>query len=237
MDVRLKHEIEHSKKIAPFAESIWGWSGKAGSLRWERRVKMLTKGLKPHHYVLEVGCGTGLLTKEIVKTGAKVYSLDISQDLINIARDKARGKNVTFLCSNAYELGFGEETFDYIVGMSVLHHLDIDRTFREFVRVLKDGGKIVFSEPNMLNPQIFVERFFLREYFHNTPDETAFIRFSLKRKMRSYKFQNIKIYPFDFLHPKIPAPLVNSTDALSKTIERIPVISEFAGSLYIEATK
>jgi hypothetical protein len=45
MDVRLKNEIKHGKKSAPFAETIWGWSGKAGGLRCERRVKMLLNGL------------------------------------------------------------------------------------------------------------------------------------------------------------------------------------------------
>lgn len=237
MNIRLKHEIEHGEKIAPYAKTIWGWSGKAGSLRWERRVKMLLKGLKPHQRVLEVGCGTGLLTKEVAKGVAKLCSLDISLHLLEIARGEVNNRNTTFFCSNAYDLGFKEKTFDCIVGMSVLHHLDIDKALREFWRVLKYDGRVVFSEPNMLNPHIFMERFFLREYFHNSPDETAFIRFLLKRKLKEYSFKNITIYPFDFLHPKTPLRLVNTINTLSKTIERIPLISEFAGSLFIEATK
>ena len=89
----------------------------------------------------------------------------------------------------------------------------------------------------MLNPQIFMERSFFREYFHNTPDETAFIRFLLKRKIRTYNFRNIRVIPFDFLHPGIPAWLADTMNKLTMPIEKIPVISEIAGSLFIEATK
>ena len=119
MDNRLKNEIEHGKKIVTAAENIWGWSGKAGNLRWKRRVKMLSENIKPNHTVLEVGCGTGLLTKEVAKIGATIFSLDISQDLLNIARKNVVNKKVTFLCSNAYDLGFADESLDYIIGMSV----------------------------------------------------------------------------------------------------------------------
>lgn len=237
MDPRLKNEIEHGRKIASYAEAAWGWSGKVGGLRWARRVGMLSEELRPHHRVLEVGCGTGLLTKELTRSGAKVFSLDISQDLLKLAKDKAGDEKIVFFCSSAYELGFKENAFDYVVGMSVLHHLDIDKALKEFSRVLKDGGKIIFSEPNMLNPHIFLERTFFRERFHNTPDETAFIRFSLKRKLKEYKFRDIKIAPFDFLYPRTPLRLADTVNALSRIIERVPGISEIAGSLYIKATK
>ncbi|MBI5642245.1 MAG: class I SAM-dependent methyltransferase [Deltaproteobacteria bacterium] len=236
-DQRLKHEIEHGRKIAGGAEDIWGWSGKIGGLRWERRVKMLLGDLRPGMRVLEVGCGTGLLTMEAVKTGAKIYSLDVSPDLLRLARGKSACRGVDFFCASAYELGFRDKSFDYVIGMSVLHHLDIDKAFKEFSRVLKDNGKIIFSEPNMLNPHIFAERHFFRERFHNSPDETAFIRFLLKRKIREYKFRDIVIEPFDFLYPGLPASLAGAVNALSRIIEKIPVASEFAGSLFIKAGK
>lgn len=237
MDIRLKHEIDHGKKISSDADDVWGWSGKAGNLRWERRVRMLLNGIQPHHRVLEVGCGTGLLTKDISESLMNLYPLDISIDLLKIASKRVDDNKVTFFCSNAYELGFKDNTFDCIIGMSVLHHLNIDKALLEFRRVLKEGGRIIFSEPNMLNPQIFMERTFFREYFHNSPDETAFVRFPLKHKLKKYNFKNISISPFDFLHPKTPSSLVKTVEFLSNSVERIPVLSEFAGSLFIEATK
>ncbi len=237
MDPRLKHEIEHGRKIASYAEEAWGWSGRIGGLRWERRVRMLVEGLKPGDRVLEVGCGTGLLTAELARTGAKVYSLDISRDLLKQAKDKCEDKSIVFFCSSAYELGFRDRSFDHVIGMSVLHHLDMDRALKEFSRVLKDGGRLAFSEPNMLNPHIFAERTFLREHFHNSPDETAFVRFSLGKKVRGYGFKEISITPFDFLYPKLPASLAGFFSKVSGAIEKVPVLSEFAGSLFIRAKK
>lgn len=237
MDKRLKNEIEHGRKIASMAEEAWGWSGPVGTLRWRRRVKMLTEGLRPGMRVLEVGCGTGLLSAELARTGAKVYSLDVSEELLLSAKKKSGNKKITFFCSSAYELGFSDGSFDSVVGMSVLHHLDIDRALNEFFRVLKKGGRVAFSEPNMLNPHIMAERLFFRKRFHNSPDETAFIRFTLKRKMLRCGFRDIEIRPFDFLYPKTPASLIGAVSRLTTVFEKTPVLSEIAGSLFIKAVK
>lgn len=237
MDQRLKNEIEHGRKIAPAAEEIWGWSGRVGTLRWERRMSMLLGGLGPGQRVLEIGCGTGLMTAEAVKTKARIFSLDVSFELIDLAKKKKGNRKAAFCCASAYELGFKDKSFDAVIGMSVLHHLDIDRALDELSRVLKDGGRMFFSEPNMLNPHIFAERTFFREYFHNSPDETAFVRFSLARKMRQHGFKDISIRPFDFLYPKTPASLASAMNKLLRVAEKIPVLSELAGSLFIEAAK
>ncbi len=236
-DQRLKNEIEHGRKIAGAAEEIWGWSGRVGALRWERRMSMLLGELKPGQKVLEIGCGTGLMTVEAVKTKARIFPLDVSYDLLELAKKKKGTRKAAFCCTNAYELGFRDKSFDAIIGMSVLHHLDIDRALKEFSRVLKDGGKILFSEPNMLNPHIFAERTLFREYFHNSPDETAFVRFFLKRKMKQHGFKDVSIQPFDFLYPKTPAALASTMNTLLRVVEKIPVLSELAGSLFIQATK
>lgn len=237
MDERLRNEIEHGRQIASYAEAAWGWSGMIGGLRWRRRVEMLTAGLRPGSRVLEVGCGTGLLTEEIANRGVKVFSLDISQELLKQARDKSGNRDIVFFCSSAYELGFKDSSFDHIIGMSVLHHLDMERALAEFHRILRKGGRVAFSEPNMLNPHIFCERHFFREKFHNSPDETAFVRFTLKRQMIRHGFREVEIDPFDFLYPKIPDSIAGRAEKALKVFEKIPLLSEIAGSLFIRAVK
>ena len=237
MDRRLLHEIEHGRRISAEADTAWERTGKANAVRLKRKADMLLRGIGPRQTVLEVGCGTGLLTAELAKTGAKIYAIDISPDLLSLARERVKSSEVEFFCANAYSLAFEEKTFDFVIGLSVLHHLDIDRALCEFWRVLREGGKVVFSEPNMLNPQIILERSFFRKYFKNSPDETAFIRFLLKRKLEKIGYKNVIIYPFDFLHPRTPDFLTGYVDALSRLLEKVPVISEIAGSLYIETTK
>ncbi len=237
---RLLNEIEHGKYLLNHgAGEIWGWETPAGRVRWQRRVRMLTAHIQKSMKVLEIGCGTGYFTKELVKTGAGITAIDVSRDLINVAMRDVRADNVQFVIENAYALGFKDEAFDSIVGSSVLHHLNVDRALSELYRVLRPGGTIFFTEPNMLNPQIAIQKNipFIKRKLGDSPDETAFFRFILKRKIEKNGFGDITIWPFDFLHPKTPEGLIKYCAHLGNLIEKLPLLKEIAGSLYIRVQK
>ena len=53
---------------------------------------------------------------------------------------------------DAHRTGFQEESFDAIVGRSILHHLDYDYALKEIHRILKVGGLAIFAEPLSGNP-------------------------------------------------------------------------------------
>jgi len=240
MDKRIQNEIEHGKFLAnEGAGEVWNWESPAGKLRWQRRVKMLTTCIKPNDQILELGCGTGYFTKEIVSTGAFVTAIDISPELINIAKTEITASNVIFLLENAYDLSFNENSFDQIIGSSVLHHLEIKKAIGEMFRVLKPGGRIFFTEPNMMNPQIAMQKNIpaLKRKLGDSPDETAFFRWTLKRLMHETGFKAIEITPFDFLHPSLSTLLIPFISKLGSVVEKTPVIKEIAGSLYITAQK
>lgn len=239
-DPRIEHEIAHGKHLKEiWAGSFWYWETPAGKLRWQRRIKMLTSHISSETEVLEIGCGGGYFTQEIVKSKAHVVAIDISPDLLEVALKKVRDSNVLFKVGNAYDLSFQDNTFDTIVGSSILHHLDIDKALVEFYRVLKPGGTILFTEPNMLNPQIFLERHtaLFGYLIKKSPDETAFVRWRLKRDLLKYGFKNIEITPFDFLHPLTPKLFIPLVKSLGDCLEKIPFLNEIAGSLYIMAVK
>ncbi|MFZ4547900.1 MAG: class I SAM-dependent methyltransferase [Bacteroidales bacterium] len=240
MDKRIQNEIEHGKFLAcEGAGEVWNWESPAGKLRWQRRVKMLTAGIKPNDQILELGCGTGYFTKEIVSTGAFVTAIDISPELLNIAKKEITATNVSFLLDNAYDLSFKENSFDKILGSSVLHHLEIRKAICEMFRVLKPGGRILFTEPNMMNPQIAMQKNIpsLKRKLGDSPDETAFFRWTLKRLLHETGFNAIEITPFDFLHPSLSPLLIPFISCLGSIVEKTPVIKEIAGSLYITAQK
>ena len=110
---------------------------------------------------------------------------------------------------------------------------------REIYRVLKPGGTISFTEPNMLNPQIAIQKNvpWVKRKLGDSPDETAFFRWPLRRLLKQVGYREVRIDPFDFLHPKTPVPLIDRLNSLGRLLENVPVISEFAGSLYIRAVK
>jgi ubiquinone/menaquinone biosynthesis C-methylase UbiE len=156
---RLLHEIEHSRSLAPHAEKTWGWSSPAGQLRAERRAQLLAAHaeLGPGKKALEIGCGTGLFTEKLAASGANLTAVDLSEELLAQARER-RIALATITRADAHHLSFSDASFDAVIGSSILHHLDMPQALREAYRVLKPGGKIAFAEPNMLNPQILVQK-------------------------------------------------------------------------------
>ena len=237
---RIKNEIEHGKFLATHnAGEIWGWESKAGKVRWERRVKMLTDFISPQMKVLEIGCGTGYFSKELIKTNAKIISIDISTELINIAKQNNNSNNITFLVDNAYSMSFKNSLFDCVVGSSVLHHLDINKALSEIFRVLKPNCKLFFTEPNMLNPQIVLQKNipYLKRKLGDSPDETAFTKWGITKDLKLHGFSDISVIPFDWLHPKIPQTAIHTVNKIGNFLEKIPIIKEFAGSLFISAEK
>ena len=208
-------------------------------MRWARRVKMLSGHLTPGMTVLELGCGTGYFTRELARSGAEIIAIDVSPELLNIARSNCSAPNVRYEIQNAYDLSYNDCVFDSVIGSSVLHHLEIEDAVREIYRVLRPNGTIFFTEPNMLNPQIAIQKNvpWVKRKLGDSPDETAFFRWPLRRLLEVTGFRGVRIDAFDFLHPKTPTPLIGSVNALGRFLENVPVLSEFAGSLYIHALK
>jgi SAM-dependent methyltransferase len=240
MQERIAKEIQHGRFLAEHgAGEIWNWESPAGKLRWARRVKMLGGHLGIELRVLELGCGTGYFTRELARSGADIVAIDVSPELLEIARANCSAPNVRYEIQNAYELSYPDAVFDSVVGSSVLHHLEIEEAIREIYRVLKSGGAIYFTEPNMLNPQIAIQKNvpWVKRKLGDSPDETAFFRWPLRRLLEQNGYHDVRIVPFDFLHPKTPVPLVDGLDSVGRFLESIPVVSEFAGSLYIRAIK
>src|SRR5437016_11328198 len=240
MQGAIAKEIQHGRFLAEHgAGEIWNWESPAGKLRWARRVKMLGSHLGSGSSVLELGCGTGYFTRELARSGADVVAIDVSPELLEIATANCSAPNIRYEIQNAYALSYPDGVFDSVVGSSVLHHLEIEEALREIYRVLQAGGAIYFTEPNMLNPQIAIQKNvpWVKRRLGDSPDETAFFRWPLRRLLEQTGYRDVRIDPFDFLHPKTPASLVDRLDALGRFLENVPVISEFAGSLYIGAIK
>jgi len=77
----------------------------------------------------------------------------------------------------------------------------------------------------------------LKQKMGDSPDETAFFRWSISSLLKKYNFTQIEVIPFDFLHPAIPSKLIKSVSGVGNFIEKVPLMKEIAGSLYIRAVK
>ena len=237
---KVSKEIEHGKKISKNAEDIWGWSTKAGKYRAERRADFFVQlgGITDKSEILELGCGTGLFSKKVYdKTKAKITAIDISEDLLEQAIKKV--PHIDFKIEDAMNLSFKANSFDCVYGSSVLHHLNLDEALKEIRRVLKPNGKMVFAEPNMINPQIFLQKNIpaLKRMMGDSPDETAIVRWSFAKLMKKTGFVNVKIFPYDFLHPATPSPFIPLIKKAGEIAEKTPLLKEIAGSVVIYGEK
>lgn len=237
---RLERELDHHRWIAEEdTETLWGWGTPAGRLRAKRRARLIVSSanLQSGMHVLEIGCGTGVFTEMFLHTGIQLTAIDLSPDIL--AKAKARGlpKNkVTFVetCFEEYQV---ESLFDAVIGSSVLHHLVVNESLDKVIKILKPGGVFSFAEPNLLNPQIFIERTFPRLFPSISHDESAFIRWQLSSLLQKKGFIEPQIIPFDWLHPNTPVSLIGAVEAFGRILEYLPVIREFSGSLLIRGKK
>jgi SAM-dependent methyltransferase len=187
--------------------------------------------------VLEIGCGTGNFTEIFSKSGATIIAVDISADLLKIARARNLNPEKVKFIEKPFEECTFHGPFDAIIGSSVLHHLDIVPTLKKMYNLLKPSGTISFAEPNYLNPQIFIERKFRRWFPSVSPDETAILSWKLSKELQKCGYVDIDIKPFDWLHPATPKRAIKIVNNISNIMERIAFLKNFAGSLYIKAKR
>lgn len=239
---RAQREIIHGEWLAARnAEEVWGWDSPAGRLRAKRRAKLIAEGaqLMPGKNVLEIGCGTGRFTEAFAESGAAIIAVDISADLLEVARARSLPPDRVRFVEKPFEECDVDGPFDAVIGSSVLHHLQIGISLQRIHDLLRPGGILSFAEPNMLNPQVFLERKlqFLPMFSYTSPDETAFVRWSFAAQLRAAGFTNISIVPFDWLHPSTPPALIKALLSAGRVIENVPLFREFSGSLYIRAER
>jgi len=102
--------------------------------------------------VLDLGCGSGENSMVLVRRGADVIGVDISESLLALAAQRlavngSAGAQVRFLPASAHRLPIPDASVDVILGIAILHHLDLDSTSKEVFRALRPGGRAIFMEP------------------------------------------------------------------------------------------
>ena len=135
------------------------WSNllSAGGIHAWHHVAVERMQLSGNLKVLDVGCGTGTVTRQIAsKVGVqgRVVGLDPASGMLNVAKTApimANAAPIHWVCGSGEQLPFDSETFDRVSAQFSLRNMsDWDKGLKEMMRVLKAGGQLTILE--MIQP-------------------------------------------------------------------------------------
>lgn len=130
--------------------------------------------------ILDIGCGDGTITKNLLDMGLDAYGLDYSEVSKNFLDTRFNKINI-----QEDKFPFDDNTFDIVFSKSVVEHLkEPDYLIKESYRVLKPGGIIITMTPSWKHG--FKEQFYI-DHTHVTP----FTRYSLETIHKLEMFKEI----------------------------------------------
>ena len=107
--------------------------------------------------VLEIGCASGHDAIDYSGYAHSYIGVDISD--VSIEKCNARSiKNATFHCIDGHKLPVDNKSIDFVIVNGLLHHLDLEVSFKEIFRILSDDGALIFREPLGTNPAFQIYR-------------------------------------------------------------------------------
>lgn len=126
----------------------WAQTGRADTMaagHWPAARQILERlDLRPSQWFLDVGCGNGYTVAwaaERVAPQGQAWGIELSENMLNVARQTVTAPNAHFQQANVLELSFKPETFDAVIAIESLYYWpDIPTALKNIHRVLKPGG-------------------------------------------------------------------------------------------------
>lgn len=121
-------------------------------LRAEARMKLdyvqsilAQHGIPAHAKILDIACGAGFVTLPMAERGYDMRGIDLSQGSIETARRRINPRTrIALECENALRLSSADATFDAVLLLDFLEHIDTpEAAIKEAARVLKPGGVMI----------------------------------------------------------------------------------------------
>lgn len=107
-------------------------------------IREIKKTLNRDMTVLELACGTGLVSERIAGSVKMLEATDFSEDMIRKAKEKAHSCRLHFSVQDATNLPYAPETFDAVIISNALHVMPSpDKALSEIARILKSGGILI----------------------------------------------------------------------------------------------
>lgn len=247
----MNYESQKTDKTAEFYDKLMLGEEKRGILGKDTRYNskwlagkasvrkyffdVVVKHIKPTDKVLDFGCGPGTFSIILSSICAEVYSIDISKEFINTCKANIQAENITNVFPSVItsdKLDFEDASFDVIMMVDVIHHLDdIDFRMKEVFRLLKPNGKLLVFEPNKLNPLMFLMHYF-------DANERGLLRVGTPASYRKLLRSGYEIENIDF-NGIVIGPTSKVYDFISDVLNSkfLPFLSWLNPKIFVSAKK
>jgi ubiquinone/menaquinone biosynthesis C-methylase UbiE len=246
-------------------DSMWRDTTRVGperardlAVRLERRAKAEDEiaareaylgllGIAAGERVLDVGCGSGAVTREVAKRvgrGGLAVGLDPSPELLAVARDLAReagvGDRVEFCEGDARRLPFPDRSFDVVLCVTVLSHVpNGEAAIPEMVRVLRSGGRLgIFDLDTDMTAFTHPDRVLTRRIVAAASDRTAVDGWLVRRLpslFQSAGLEDVGVRGFFPLETDVDSFYANMADRCVEVAVKSGVITETEGCRWLDS--
>lgn len=182
-------------------------------------------GITKDERLLDVGCGIGRYTLPLARRGFRIEGLDLTQGLLDQLHQHDGGRfNIPLYRADVlYPPDELIGQFDALVGFFTLHHLhDIPGCFKAMTRLLKPSGRIIFLEPNALNPLYYIQMAITPTMTWEGDGGLIYMRRNyVFRAMRDAGLVDLQLKRFGFFPPAIVNHPAGAR--LERILERFPL--------------
>ena len=117
---------------------------------WKRKVVRMSR-VQPGDWALDVCCGTGDITGQLARCGARVFGVDFSPAMLKRALERSPAQPGSFVRGDALRLPFRDQVFDVVtIGYGLRNLTRFDSALSEMYRVTRAGGRLLvldFGKP------------------------------------------------------------------------------------------
>jgi 2-polyprenyl-3-methyl-5-hydroxy-6-metoxy-1,4-benzoquinol methylase len=176
------------------------WRGVPPGLEPEHfalRLRFLLAGVQPGSQVLDLGCGEGAFAGELLRTGAEVLAADVAEEPLRRARARNPGLRTQLIDGEgAWDLA--DASFDVVWAGEVVEHVaDTSRWLSELRRVLRSGGLLLLSTPQLGRAQLLSaalsRRAFGRRFDPRGDHLRHYDRATLSALIASFGFEQLSV--------------------------------------------
>ena len=172
---------------------------------YKEKVNFLVKESKSNNKILDIGCYDGFIGELLIKNNNDVYGIDIVKEKLKIAQQ--RGLKVKICDIQHQELPYSNSYFDIVILGDIIEHVfDTDDLLRKCKKVLKKGGKLLITTPNVasigrrimlflgINPFLEYSAYLPTANLPPVGHVRYYTRNDLLRQLKKHNFDSVSIH-------------------------------------------